>query len=385
MDTDYRYIDFTEQHKQTMLSIWGLKIELGACMLDYITSPEDQQRAKDNFDKVLSGDQLILREEYGDHHLQRSYYENRYSPIYNYQNKIIGLSVYVIDITKVKQLERQKEEYLQSLEVKIAERTKALQDTNQELTQQKESLIATLKELTTTQNKLIESEKMASLGILTAGVAHEINNPLNFISSGIGILRDLYKNHQTSDANFEMSSSKVLSNIQVGIDQATDIVRSLNRFSRQSRETTENIDLHQIIDDCLLILNHETKDKCIVTKQYCSDSLDITDNQGQLHQVFLNVVHKAIRATEANGLINIKTDKSNTGITVTLKDNGVGIKEEHLNKVYDPFFTTKPPGKGTGLGLALVYRVIGEYNGSIAIKSKHNKGTTVIINLPASL
>ena len=234
--------------------------------------------------------------------------------------------------------------------------------------------------------QLIHSEKMASLGVLTAGVAHKINNPLKLIQSGIYRI----ENTLESDFNFEEKSNRlktILEHMQIGVDRTSDIVKSLNTFSRKDHKGKEEFDLHTIIDNCLTILNHELKEKCTVKKQYHDTSILMTGNMENLHQVFLNILKNAVQAIEKEGKIKIITRHLNREnvYEIIISDNGKGISEENISKIYDPFFTTKKAGEGLGLGLSIVFKIINDHKGTIKYDSKLNKGTKVTITIPASL
>jgi signal transduction histidine kinase len=259
------------------------------------------------------------------------------------------------------------------LEQKVQMRTKELQGANEELK-------VTLENLKTAQMQLVQSEKMASLGVLTAGVAHELNNPLNYIHGGYTAINDELENEH-SDLNKE-ELKQYLQWIQSGSEKAIRIVKSLNIYSRTSEDYTEDCNLNAIIEDCLSILQHRIKDQ-IEVKRALSDNMGtVKGNSGKLHQAVLNLLDNATDAIEQNGVITISTSTTDHHATLTIEDNGSGISKEHLNKVLDPFFTTKPPGKGTGLGLSIVHSIIQEHGGRIHFDSEPGQGTTVTISLP---
>ncbi len=239
-------------------------------------------------------------------------------------------------------------------------------------------LTETLKKLQNTQANLIQSEKMASLGILTAGVAHEINNPLNYIMGGYNGIED-YLN----DKNLNNKETQtLLSIIKTGIDRAAGIVKSLNQFSRDNSAYDEICDIHPIIESCLTMLNSLLKENTTITKEFSTETLIIKGNSGKLHQVFLNIISNAAQSISEKGSISILTFRKENNIYISIKDSGSGIKKENLKKVTDPFFTTKAPGEGTGLGLSISYNIIKEHKGEITIDSKEGMGTSVNITLP---
>lgn len=292
------------------------------------------------------------------------------------------------DILKRKTAEHELERYSEKLEYLVHERTQALISTNDELALKNDALLekqhelkVTLQELRTAQQELVHSDKMASIGLLTAGVAHEINNPLNFIQAGIYSLKNImiYKDHEQ-----ESLVRQVIEHMQLGVERVSGIVTSLNHFSRRNDQKKEACVLRNIIDNCLLILKHETKDRCEIILDIIDGPLFILGNGGGLHQVFLNLILNAVQAIENQGTIRINgfTDAYNI-IRIVIEDDGVGIPEEHLEKIYDPFFTTKEPGKGTGLGLSIVYQIVTDHGGSIHFSRVSSGGTRVNLSFPA--
>ncbi len=257
-----------------------------------------------------------------------------------------------------------------------------IQRKNRELATQREQLEETLEELQKTQSQLVQSEKMASVGVLTAGIAHEINNPLNFIHGGKSALEKYTKKNLREH---EGKMKPLLDTIDLGIKRVTGIVLSLNRFSRQGNGKNETCDIHLIIDNCLQILEHQIKSKVDIEKNYTSDRLDLEGQEGELHQVILNVLANAAQAIRENGTITITTRKVREKLEVVISDTGCGISKENLGKVTNPFFTTKDPGQGTGLGMSIAYNIIQSHQGTIKYESDEGVGTTVTIGLPISV
>ena len=290
------------------------------------------------------------------------------------------------DITESKKIEQELEKYRNHLEFLVQERTEELAATNEELTStneellnQREELEAVLTNLKKTRKQLVQSEKMASLGVLASGVAHEINNPLNFIKGGVvGI--EQYFDENLRDKKEDVGP--LIDGINEGIDRAAKIVKSLNHYSRKSGSKFQKCDMHEIIDNCIVMLQNQTKNRIEVQKAYTEKDHYIEGNEGKLHQVMINVLSNSVQAIKGKGIINIKTQASEKKMVIIVKDTGQGISKENLSKVFDPFFTTKDPGEGTGLGLSITYSILEEHNGTIDIESKVGEGATVIIQLP---
>ena len=253
--------------------------------------------------------------------------------------------------------------------------------TNEDLNKQSEELRHALIELKNTQNQLIQFEKMASLGILSAGIAHEINNPLNFIKGGVVGLEAMLKS--ITNDHFEMFVP-YLDAIDLGVDRAAEIVKSLAAYCRKEDLIRTDCSVQSIINNCLVILNNEINDRIEVIKEYYENEPLIKGDEGKLHQVFLNILLNSVQAILTNGVITIKTELIEKFFIISIKDTGCGIPEENISKIFDPFFTTKDPGKGTGLGLSITQKIIFEHNGTIDYVSQLNVGTISIIKLSLS-
>lgn len=296
------------------------------------------------------------------------------------------------DITQKKKIEKELESHRNHLEKLVREKTEDIETINEELRASNEELFekndiihnqnkelkATVQHLKETQAQLIESEKMASLGVLTAGVAHEINNPLNYIMGAYVGLDNFFKENHFNEKNIEL----YLSSIKEGIERTSAIVRGLNQFSRDNSLHNENCDIHSILDNCLAMLYNQLKNKVEVEKKYDTETLFVKGNIGKLHQVFVNILTNAKYAIKNEGVIKITTKREKKSITIIIEDNGCGIDEAHIKQIMDPFFTTKPPGEGTGLGLSTSYAIIKEHKGKILFESEVNEGTKAIIQFP---
>lgn len=267
------------------------------------------------------------------------------------------------------------------LEHKVQDRTKELRQKNNELEVANKEMQVLISKLSEAQNKLIQSEKMASLGILTAGVAHEINNPLNFIYGGYTGLKNYF------DANDKTSNDEItffLDSINTGVERATKIIDSLGQFSRITDSFKEKCDIHKILDDCLVMLDIGIKGRIVLKKEYTSSKAIIAGNSGKLHQVFLNILNNSIQAIEGQGEIVVQTKCDNSNVQIIITDSGHGIREDDISKILNPFYTTKQVGEGTGLGLSITFSILKEHKGSIAFDSKENEYTKAIVKLPVN-
>jgi len=288
-------------------------------------------------------------------------------------------AVALIILMVIRKLIRTYSGLISDLEVLVKERTENIEKANQELFGQREELVTTLKRLKQTQNQLVQSEKMASLGVLSSGIAHEINNPLNFIYGGMWALEN-YINEHLTDHRERMRF--IVESLHEGVSRAAGIVKSLSQYCRQDDSPLVQADIHVIIDNCLMILNNQMKFRIEIQKNYTEDAYVFLCNEGKIHQVILSILMNAGQAIEDKGTISITTRTDNQHLIVAVADTGCGIKPEHLSKITDPFFTTKDPGKGTGLGLSIAYSIVKEHNGSLEFESKPGEGTRVTIMLP---
>ncbi len=243
------------------------------------------------------------------------------------------------------------------------------------LSKKNQELRMSLEELKHATQKLIQSEKMVSLGIMSAGVAHEINNPLNFIKGGVDVLFE--KLGKSSE------HTPYLKAIQEGVKRASTIVHSMKHFSTSTLSMDEECDLQDIIENCLIMLQHLFKYRIKITKDYTTDGgLKITGNEGRIHQAMLNILSNAEQAIKGKGEIKIQTRLVKNHIIITISDTGVGISKENLKRISDPFFTTKPIGEGTGLGLAISYQIMHEHGAKVSVLSEVGYGSEFTLSFP---
>jgi signal transduction histidine kinase len=245
------------------------------------------------------------------------------------------------------------------------------------------------------QLALVESEKLASLGRLVAGVAHEINNPTTFIASNVPMLREyagyLRTQVRTDAAKFrgEMTAGEVVDDLAKAIDTVAegasrirDIVADLRRFGHTQEETAAPVDLHAGIESTLHLLAHEIGEQVEVQMQV-PEGLRIQANAGQINQVWMNLLANALAAIEGPGHIWIEGHGDRDRVEITVRDDGRGMSREVAGHVFDPFFTTKPEGEGTGLGLAICQQIVHRWGGTIDVSSQPGRGTAFRVAFPA--
>ena len=298
---------------------------------------------------------------------------------------IIAFSLYTFFRIRFFLLVKQKEKLKTLVKQRtneIDEQNRKLNIYNQNLKEQKEALEVALNALEKTQFKLVQSEKMAALGVLTAGVAHEINNPMNYIKSGAEILKMISKveNNEVHIKDKE-TYEQVMEGINIGVERIVNITKSLGSFSRKDERLDSKVDVNKVIKDSTTILRHEYKDRINVCFNFMDESLYVCGNESKLYQVFTNLLINAIHSIEHEGTIEIITKAVEDKAIIVIDDTGCGIPKDLLSKIYDPFFTTKEAGKGTGLGLSIVYNIIEEHNGTISFNSTNGNGTTVTVEL----
>lgn len=288
----------------------------------------------------------------------------------------------------------------------ISER-KAMEESLQRQGEEQQRLIQKLQEA---QDQLLQSEKMASIGQLAAGIAHEINNPIGFVNSNMGSLESyvgslfeligkyeqlirqcpgaqaqvtaMEKLRRDADLEFLQDDvSDLVRESMEGLKRVKDIVQSLKDFSHVGETDWQEADIHQGIDSTLNIVYNEIKYKATVQKEYGKLPM-VKCVISQINQVVMNLLVNASHAIKEKGTITIRTGTEAGGVFISVADTGGGIPPDILNRIFEPFFTTKPIGQGTGLGLSLSYGIIKKHNGRIEVQSEVGKGTCFTIHLP---
>jgi two-component system NtrC family sensor kinase len=286
-----------------------------------------------------------------------------------------------------------------------------------------------IKRLQATQSQVIHTTKLASLGQMVAGVAHEINTPLGFVKSNVEVVGDLLDDYRKlvklydaavqlclqpvdllfgadkasldklvkyvedarkklfeARANLESSSllkdaKELLGDAGDGLTQLSSLVQNLKGFSRVDRDGMDSVDLNEGLDSALMIAQHQLRDRVKVVK-HLQPLPKVRCMASQMNQVFLNLITNAAQSIDGEGTITIESKPVGQTVEMSFTDTGSGITDDVLPKIFDPFFTTKPVGEGTGLGLSIVHKIIKGHNGSVKVRTTPKKGSTFTISLP---
>ena len=308
---------------------------------------------------------------------------------------------------KTKETQLALEELNQTLEEKVERRT-------QQLSKRNDQLLAANIELKETQQQLLQAEKMASLGQLAAGVAHEINNPIGFVTSNLGTLQEyvvcykmlsedlkscigaqdeaemIKKLHEINEFMKQQDieyinedSQELLNESKQGLERVKEIVQGLKQFSRADTNEFQLCDINECVNTTLKMVGNELKYHCDVVTNF-ADIPNIPINIGKISQVLTNILINAGQAINENGKISVTTKYSENKISVVVTDNGKGINSEDMERLFDPFFTTKEQGEGTGLGLSISYGIMQEHGGDIQVESEPGVGTSFSLNFPVN-
>ena len=354
LDEDYRYTSFNTLHALEMKKVWGVDIELGKKILDYIPGKEDREKAERNYERVMKGEHIVQTEEYGE--LGNRYsYELVYNPIADEKNTVIGLTLFISDITQRVQAEKEKI---------------ALQD------------------------KLQRAQKMEAMGLMAGGVAHDLNNILSGIVS--------YPELLLMDIPEDSPMWKPIKTIQESGMRAADVVEDLLTIARGVAMGKEALDLNILITEYLESAEYQKLEKMHsfvnVKTELNPDLLNTSGSPTHIKKILMNLVTNASEAIEGNGTVTISTtsqylDEPLKGyedvhigeyVVLTISDDGSGISPGDLERIFEPFYTKKMMGRsGTGLGLAVVWNTVQDHNGYINVKSSE-KGTEFELYFPVT-
>ena len=269
------------------------------------------------------------------------------------------------------------EEYNRTLEGRVAARTEELQNA--------------MDDLRKSQAQLVQSEKMAALGQLVAGVAHDINNNISFIAGALPNIKrmtnelvvEMAENHKASPAwQMHLDIVSLLANAEEGVRRTKKIVQDLNAFSRSSHGQLVPVDIHAELNNIINLLRYECRDKAEIIRDFDPDLPVVYCQRDHMGQAYMNILLNAIQAIEKRGTIRLKTWLAGGKAYISFQDNGSGIEPEALEYIFDPFFSTKPVGQGTGLGLSITYNIVKNHHGKIEVHSAPGRGTEIVIILP---
>ncbi|MCW3808010.1 YfiR/HmsC family protein [Plebeiibacterium marinum] len=429
-------IDQQKQERQSLNhELKNYKTQINNQKQAYIKSQEKLENFNDSlqqaknmlndYTREISNNMAILLEQQQEISNNKKILSQKNSIIETQQNVVVIFSIAITIILvlfflmlkafhdkkrKNQQLKKQKKEIEE--QYKILEKNKNLiESMMDELGEKNEELYTTLEENKRIQNKLVHSEKMASLGVLSAGIAHEINNPINFVYAGINsLLRDFEDIepviNEVSNLNVENENLKekieyikqlkeenyfdeaveaipqIINDIKLGADRTAEIVKGLRNFTRMDKDKCELLNINSGLDTSLLLLKNKYKNRIEIIKNYDNKLPEIYCFPGKINQAFLNILSNAVDSIEDKGTISVSTEKLDDIINVSIKDSGCGIPNDIQSKIFDPFFTTKSVGEGTGLGLSITFGIIEEHNGTIDVISNENTGSEFIIKLP---
>jgi len=324
------------------------------------------------------------------------------APIRDSDGHIIGAIETLQDVSERRHAEELLLRHKEQLEVLVAQRTAALAQANQQLAKEQAELTSLLHKVEEAQQQLLQSEKMAAIGQLAAGVAHEINNPVGFVSSNLSSLKNYVEKLMGVIAAYESGNQaavaaarrdadleflredlpSLLAESQEGLGRVTRIVQDLKDFSRIDQTERQQADLNAAMQSTLNVVRNELKYKAEVVLEL-GEIPDVDCVPAQINQVFMNILVNAAQAIPEHGRITVRSGVTGERVWFEIEDTGRGMSEAVRQRIFEPFFTTKPVGKGTGLGLSISYDiVVKKHNGSIEVESEPGKGTLFRIWLP---
>jgi signal transduction histidine kinase len=378
-------LEFSEEAKRIYDILPKTKLNLTSFLRKI--HPEDMKEVIEFLDKQLKpGNAFTLQHRIIDRSANIKYVVINIKVASGDSEHPIHLLGSVLDVTVLKKVEMELIKHRDNLEYLVEERTEELKCSNEQLNSQKQELERTIIQLKNTQEQLIQTEKMATIGTLTAGVAHEINNPLNYIQAGLYALTSFLKKGilQSTTEEVQDQLDQILHGQQEGVVRIAKIVKNLNTFSQKGMDDWSTCSVLSIIDNCLLILDHELTSRAITVDKQIENDISLDGVEAKFQQAFINLLTNAIQAIDSDGCITIKawTKKAPQCAYIEITDNGKGIPNSQMNRIFDPFYTTKDPGEGIGIGLSIALSIIKEFKGTIDVKSTPGKGSTFRISFP---
>lgn len=344
LDREYKYISFNKNHQVTMEHIWDAKIEVGVSMLSYIKDPSDREKSKVNFDRALTGEAFTTVEEYGEIDFERRWYENVYSPLEDDEGNILGITLFLTDITE-----------------------------------RKESEMALVKA------KLLAEESSRTKSEFLANMSHELRTPLNSVIGFSQILidkiaGDLNESQMNYALNIQRSGNHLLEVI-------TDILEMSKIESGNMKYEPEIINIRQIIDEVGLLMEPMIKTKSIDLKLNMEfEDLEIYADKIKIKQIMYNLLSNAIKFTPEHGKVRIDAKISYDILQVSVSDTGIGIPPKEQKEIFNPFKQVNSSANrvhdGTGLGLAIVKHYVEIHSGEIQVESEVGKGSAFTFTIP---
>jgi signal transduction histidine kinase/CheY-like chemotaxis protein len=372
LDRHYRYLAYNQNHARTMKQIWGVQITVGTSMLELIGREDDRAKARVNFDRALAGESFTVIEEYGDTRMERRFYEDIYSPVQNEDGQIIGLAVYLTDITEHRRAQLELERYRGHLEELVEQRTR---------------------ELEAAHARLLHSQKLESLGVLAGGIAHDFNNLLAVVLSRAELCSPLLPEDGPARTHVSIIRETAL--------EARMLTRQLLGYAGKGGSfVLETLSLNDIVTGMATLLRASVGKEIRLEYEPYAGRLAVQGDPTQLRQVMLNLVTNAAEAIGGNvGSIVVRTGVSEitaqtlqhpgfatdvaegTYVHLEVEDTGSGIGEETKSRLFDPFFTTKFTGRG--LGLAAVLGIVKAHRGTVLVESELGRGSRFRVLLPS--
>jgi two-component system cell cycle sensor histidine kinase/response regulator CckA len=369
LDREYRYLAFNQNHATTIKAIWGVDIRIGSPMLEIIGRLDDRDKARRNFDRALAGENFTVREEYGDERMQRRVYDNMYSPIRADGGEIIGLTVYLTDITVQRRAELELDEYRARLEDLVKQRTG---------------------ELEAAHVQLLRAQKLESLGVLAGGVAHDFNNLLAVILGRIELALPTLTVDHAARSHLDIVRETAL--------EARMLTRQLVAYAGKGRFAVQAVNLSEMVESMSALLRASIRKSIALEFELDPGTLVVQIDPTQARQVVLNLAANAAEAIDGAGRVTVRTRSVDVDdqlvrdacmqanlsggrhACIEVEDDGCGMDDSIRTRLFDPFFTTKVAGHG--LGLAAVLGIVQSHHGTILLRTAPGKGSRFSIVLP---